>query len=689
MAQYTDQALIDQAFREHEDWSKRPNASVPKINLKPGILECLTNLHSDATTPWALCESIASPPSPGICLKYGGGIGLPLSDGDAKVLVSASYESSSAEGDIAEWMARNLWEFSAEEFELTNPNFGCFVTGAVKKVTADLGVDVAGGSVRVELHKMTLRDAGEQTRLQNSEATPSNFATLEICLPSKHEGGEVQFSFHGQRRTLQTAGSSPFDSTYLAWFSNVVHEANPIIKGRRLSLTYNLFHQNLGRDELRAGVNVSVTKLKSLLSSWKCDLRDKTSTFQYFTHMLDGRYDGFSLSFSSLKGRDLTALSGLLQLCDELELELVVYLANIEVSVKGNASTDNEIVDVDKMLTSLLKVVDSDGRTVAENMQLNDPHFIQGDGIVPFKGKKPDEIHDDSHNEDQGYTDWSIDHYEPYLRYVFHQTVAIVMPRSFRPLIFFGPRDPGNDPWSACDASAEYPKPKVVQWIGKLYAELDVDDSISLRNDIRLSRRFSAWNTFVSQYEILKAIEAGMNEEGALDLEIHDRSSPHETLAKFAIGKARRQQIQQQCEAIGGFSFDEISGSGIVLVITKDLSEFQKEHQNWTVRFQATKATFERFGEPLRRMLGDKYLAITSLSVDGLPRVNWDARYFPPPPTQPVVRNRNIPFWGDIGQTEFHESRYGSQMRILPPITKPRKAPLLVPSGAVVIKLKD
>jgi hypothetical protein len=44
------------------------------------------------------------------------------------------------------------------------------------------------------------------------------FGTLVICLPSKHEGGEVHVMHGGQKKILATAESSEFNYTYLCWF---------------------------------------------------------------------------------------------------------------------------------------------------------------------------------------------------------------------------------------------------------------------------------------------------------------------------------------------------------------------------------------------------------------------------------------------------------------------------------------
>ena len=61
--------------------------------------------------------------------------------------------------------------------------------------------------------------------LFSSEKEPGMFGTLVICLPSKHEGGEVHVTHGGQRKVLGTAESSEFKSAYLCWFVLQFHWA--------------------------------------------------------------------------------------------------------------------------------------------------------------------------------------------------------------------------------------------------------------------------------------------------------------------------------------------------------------------------------------------------------------------------------------------------------------------------------
>lgn len=129
-------------------------------DLKADILECLTTL--EVAVSWAICDQTTNPPNPGLWLKNGGGIGLPLSDRDAEALVAASRQAPFGKGEdtIVDTAVRKTWELSPADFQITNPAFGLFVRDVVKKVSAGLGVDAAGKGVRAELYKMLLYDEG-------------------------------------------------------------------------------------------------------------------------------------------------------------------------------------------------------------------------------------------------------------------------------------------------------------------------------------------------------------------------------------------------------------------------------------------------------------------------------------------------------------------------------------------------
>ena len=51
----------------------------------------------------------------------------------------------------------------------------------------------------------------------SSEKAPKMFGTLVICLPSLHEGGEVELSFGDSTKNFETSQYSEFGMSFMAW----------------------------------------------------------------------------------------------------------------------------------------------------------------------------------------------------------------------------------------------------------------------------------------------------------------------------------------------------------------------------------------------------------------------------------------------------------------------------------------
>jgi len=128
--------------------------------LYKGLNDCLTNIKAPGS--FSLSEPLKNPPNPGLYLKNGGTIGLPLSDRDAQAIVSASHRAPFGKGEqtVVDESVRKTWQLSPDEFELRNPAWVPFLKSIVAKVSAGLGVDTTGEGVIAELYKLLLYDEG-------------------------------------------------------------------------------------------------------------------------------------------------------------------------------------------------------------------------------------------------------------------------------------------------------------------------------------------------------------------------------------------------------------------------------------------------------------------------------------------------------------------------------------------------
>ena len=76
---------------------------------------------------------------------------------------------------------------------------------------------------------------------RDSEKTPGMFATLVVCLPSRHEGGTLVVTHDGQTKKIDFGGKdAEFKMQYAAFYADCQHEITPVTAGYRICLVYNL-----------------------------------------------------------------------------------------------------------------------------------------------------------------------------------------------------------------------------------------------------------------------------------------------------------------------------------------------------------------------------------------------------------------------------------------------------------------
>ncbi|KAK9422234.1 putative Prolyl 4-hydroxylase alpha subunit Fe(2+) 2OG dioxygenase domain-containing protein [Seiridium unicorne] len=133
---------------------------------------------------------------------------LPLTARDVEALKVACSQATFGRGD------KTL-------FRLTNPAWPTYLHQLSRYAADKLGMI----TVRVEQYKLLLYEEGSFfKRHKNSEKVAGTIGTLVICLPSKHEGGDVHLSLGDKSHKFSTSTTSAFDLTALAWYSDVTHE---------------------------------------------------------------------------------------------------------------------------------------------------------------------------------------------------------------------------------------------------------------------------------------------------------------------------------------------------------------------------------------------------------------------------------------------------------------------------------
>ncbi len=179
-------------------------------------------------------------------------------------------------------------------------------------------------------------------------------------------------------------------------FSDVTHEVKPVLKGRRLVLTYNLIHTAMESKELAANSNLGMVKLKRILSKWEESFDTFPELPTSLALLLDHQYTDASLCFDGLKGHD-QLVGAHLRNCGS-QVGFSVYLASFDMSVEGGCDEDggyfgsntrfhNITEEFDRQAT-LKRVVELDGTEVARDLDFKDGDFIQEQ---LFKDLQPDD----------------------------------------------------------------------------------------------------------------------------------------------------------------------------------------------------------------------------------------------------------------------------------------------------------
>jgi hypothetical protein len=185
----------------------------------------------------------------------------------------------------------------------------------------------------------------------------------------------------------------------------VVHEITQVTNGYRFVLTFNLTADPQGA---RPSAQTSLDKhdgLRQLLKQWQSHISSsKGTSYNRVIHLLDHEYTEQGLRLQSLKGKDLDVVRALYEACNSTGF--LCLLASCEKKVYGECENDygygsryrrygsedsdsyHDIVDVCDTSLCLNRIVDINGKLVAEGIDINEEEFLEDD---PFKGRTPDD----------------------------------------------------------------------------------------------------------------------------------------------------------------------------------------------------------------------------------------------------------------------------------------------------------
>lgn len=191
-----------------------PGADEVKTQLKA----CLDGTRQRGTFAYKnICKEY---PNPGLEIQNVGVVGLPMSSRDVEAVKQASHQAPFGKGSetIVDENVRKTWQIDASSVKFTNPRWDEWVQKHLP--CEQLGVpSIAWPKVRAELYKILIYEPGAHFKQhQDSEKAPGMFATLAICLPTAHEGGELVLTHAGKQKVWKSSESSAIDLSIGAWY---------------------------------------------------------------------------------------------------------------------------------------------------------------------------------------------------------------------------------------------------------------------------------------------------------------------------------------------------------------------------------------------------------------------------------------------------------------------------------------
>ncbi|RYP90606.1 hypothetical protein DL770_003273 [Monosporascus sp. CRB-9-2] len=137
-----------------------PNGTIENTREKEfSLRRRLRNGLDSITTKADFVTLLADKADPDIFVEGVGPISLPLSEVQAKKLITKSHQAPFGKGSetIVDTSVRNTWEINPEQFQIRSPQWKGFLDNVLRKVARGLGIS---SPISAELYKMLLYEKG-------------------------------------------------------------------------------------------------------------------------------------------------------------------------------------------------------------------------------------------------------------------------------------------------------------------------------------------------------------------------------------------------------------------------------------------------------------------------------------------------------------------------------------------------
>lgn len=229
--------------------------------------------------------------------------------------IEAEFEETIVDTDV-----RRVWQLEPRQFGLRNAAWGDFMAGIVESVRNEFGLQQ---KVQHELYKLLVYEPGSFfASHRDSEKIRSMFATLVVCLPSRHEGGTLIVTHDGEAKRIDFGGTeAEFKVKYAAFYADCQHEITPVTSGYRVCLVYNLAIARQKTQPSAPANSQSVDAIVELLPKFFADGSSDKIVIP-FKH----QYTKAALDPRELKGADRSRMAALTRAAERIGYQSFVAL---------------------------------------------------------------------------------------------------------------------------------------------------------------------------------------------------------------------------------------------------------------------------------------------------------------------------------------------------------------------------
>lgn len=261
-----------------------------------------------------------------------GPLDFPLDEQATKSLIRYAQPAKFGLGEktLYDPRVRNVWEISADRIQIDELLWSQTLESVLGRMQNELNLPL-NGHLSAHLHNLLIYEPGQFfLGHQDSEKIDGMLGTLVVLLPSFFEGGALVINQHGDQRIFTAPKELMRELTFMAFYSDCIHEVKPVTSGYRVALTYNLVFESAS-EAIAPQFNEDLTAElgRYFFDPSKANTGAEGGRPPWLVYLFDHEYSERGLSWNGLKGVDRLRAGELLGSAETLGLTAHLALGDI------------------------------------------------------------------------------------------------------------------------------------------------------------------------------------------------------------------------------------------------------------------------------------------------------------------------------------------------------------------------